>query len=297
MTSRSRTSLFKQYRDSFLSSRNSRLFTNSGYNTSEHTGLIESSDHIIELSVLPPKWADIVEEVNEDIDHIKNLVTTLESFHRKHVLPGFDDRTEEEEEIKRRTTEITQLFQQCQRKIRQIADQSQSILSSQELVISKNIQTSLATKVQDLSASFRKQQSIYMKKLKGRETRSLGLFSIDNEDSVEYGGFTETQLEVVESSDVIIAQREREINEIAKSINTLAEIFKDLQTLVIDHGTMLDRIDFNIEQMVFNVKSAVNELDKGGNYQKKSRNRKIILLLLLIIFGLIIVLVFKPRRH
>ena len=68
----------------------------------------------------------------------------------------------------------------------------------------------------------------------------------------------------------MITQREREINEIAKSIHTIAEIFKDLQTLVIDQGTLLDRIDYNVEQMNVNVKSAVRELDKVKKNRQKS---------------------------
>ncbi|CAG8523976.1 14374_t:CDS:10, partial [Acaulospora morrowiae] len=231
--------------------------------TSEHVGLIESSDHqIIELAVLPPKWVDIVDEVDEKIDKIKSLISTLESLHKKHVLPGFDDRTEEEKEIERLTKEITELFQQCQQKIRWIGDHGQTTALNQELVLSRNVQTSLATKVQELSTSFRKQQSAYMKRLKARETKIPGLFSIDSVDDDPKGGFTTNQLVMVESSEALVAQREREINEIAKSINTLAEIFKDLQTLVIDQGTLLDRIDYNVEQMVTNVKAAVKELDK-----------------------------------
>jgi syntaxin 16 len=45
-------------------------------------------------------------------------------------------------------------------------------------------------------------------------------------------------------------------------MHTIAEIFRELQTLVIDQGTLLDRIDYNVEQMSVNVKSAVRELDK-----------------------------------
>lgn len=62
------------------------------------------------------------------------------------------------------------------------------------------------------------------------------------------------------SNDAAIAQREREINEIAKGIIELADIFKDLQMMIIDQGTMLDRIDYNIENMVVNVKEAEKEL-------------------------------------
>jgi syntaxin 16 len=36
-------------------------------------------------------------------------------------------------------------------------------------------------------------------------------------------------------------------------MNELAVIFKELSTLVIEQGTILDRIDFNIEQAHVNV--------------------------------------------
>ncbi|CAG8688383.1 33067_t:CDS:2, partial [Racocetra persica] len=134
----------------------------------------------------------------------------------------------------------------------------------QEQAMSKNIQISLATKLQELSSSFRKQQSAYMKRLKGVKVRSAGLFSIESKDldEEEDFGFSNDQLTLVESSEAMISQREHEINEIAKSIQTIAEIFNELQALVIDQGTLLDRIDYNVEQMVVNVKGATRELDR-----------------------------------
>ncbi len=62
------------------------------------------------------------------------------------------------------------------------------------------------------------------------------------------------------SNDTAITRREREINDIAKGIIELADIFKDLQTMVIDQGTMLDRIDYNVERMTVDVKAADKEL-------------------------------------
>ena len=62
------------------------------------------------------------------------------------------------------------------------------------------------------------------------------------------------------SNDSVIIQREREINDIAKGIIQLADIFKDLSTMVIDQGTMLDRIDYNVERMTVDVKAAEKEL-------------------------------------
>lgn len=68
------------------------------------------------------------------------------------------------------------------------------------------------------------------------------------------------QLAVSGANDIAIAQREREINDIAKGIIELSDIFRELQTMIIDQGTMLDRIDYNVERMATDVKQADTEL-------------------------------------
>lgn len=55
--------------------------------------------------------------------------------------------------------------------------------------------------------------------------------------------------------------RDRELAEIAKSIASLAELFKDLSVLVIDQGTLLDSVEYNIEQTAVQVEEAVKELN------------------------------------
>ena len=105
-----------------------------------------------------------------------------------------------------------------------------------------------------------------------------------------------THQKLLRSNDALIAQREREIEDIAQGIIELADLFRDLQSMVIDQGTMLDRIDYNVERMAVDVRAADKELVQAAGYQRKNTKRRLILLLLLLIAGAIILLVVKPKR-
>ncbi|KAF9936073.1 hypothetical protein BGZ65_002767 [Modicella reniformis] len=314
MATRSRTLLFLQFRNSYAGLHATTLRQQynqqqqhqssllSAADDNERAGLMDSAETTIELMMLPPKWVDVVDEVNEELDRIKTNIQKLDGLHKKHLLPGFDDRIQEERDIEHLTDEITQQFHACQRRIKQIHSESRYSSSNQEQIMSRNVQMSLAQKVQDVSTVFRQKQNTYMQRIRGVELRNKDIFSgvqpinssiSDSEES----GFTSAQQTFSDQSHATVTQREQEINHISRSIFQLADIFKDLQSMVIDQGTLLDRIDFNVEQTAVHLQDAVHELDEGEKYQKKARNRKIILLLVLLIVGLFIILIFKPRRH
>ena len=73
-----------------------------------------------------------------------------------------------------------------------------------------------------------------------------------------------------EFEETLIGKRDVEITNIAKSIEELASIFKELNVLVRDQGTILDRIDYNMDCAVENVKSGVGQLDKADEHQKSA---------------------------
>ena len=82
----------------------------------------------------------------------------------------------------------------------------------------------------------------------------------ETDKSFSQSTLQQTTQKHLQSNDATILQREREINDIAKGIIELADIFKELQSMIIDQGTMLDRIDYNVERMNVNVKAAEKEL-------------------------------------
>ncbi|KAI9595421.1 t-SNARE [Syncephalis fuscata] len=283
MTTRSRTLLFLQYRSSYTRSHLSRppagvtdFAERAGLiqNAAEVDGQLESGSTVIEMSVLPPQWVDTMEEIDEDISKLRQSIKNLDELHQKQLLPGLDDNIRFERDIERQQADITSQFRQCQHKIKQIgrrggASNASGLPANEEERLGKNVQAALATRLQELSSMFRRKQSNFLQKLKQREARTKGLlfessFSSNQQDDSEegIGAFTKEQLALVEDNDTVVTQRDREIQEITRSISELADIFQDLQTMVIDQGTLLDRIDYNIEQVHTSTRGAAEELTK-----------------------------------
>ena len=104
------------------------------------------------------------------------------------------------------------------------------------------------------------------------------------------------QLEMLRNYEKDVNQRDQEIAAIAKSIEELATIFKELSVLVIDQGTILDRIDYNMEIVVDKVEQGVVELEKAVKYQKSSRPLWCIVVLLIANAVMILLLYFKFKK-
>lgn len=155
----------------------SDAYPSSGFAPEDRRGLLsagafdDDGDAVIEMDLLPPRWADISDEVGELLATIATKGLSLDKLHQKHVLPGFNDeeaKKAEETQIERLTQDITRGFHDCHRciqRVEQIVRESKQAgtLSNAEETMAKNIQISLATKVQDASAAFRKKQSAYLK--------------------------------------------------------------------------------------------------------------------------------------
>ena len=133
----------------------------------------DDGDAVIEMDLLPPRWIDVQDEVTELLAEIALRSAKLDKLHQKHILPGFDDedvKRQEEATIERITEEITKGFHGCQRAIQRVDvmvrdAKQQGGVSKGDETMARNIQISLASRVQDVSAGFRKKQSTYLKSM------------------------------------------------------------------------------------------------------------------------------------
>ena len=259
--------------------------------------------HFQAQHTLPPYWVDKVDEVNANLEHIVNKTMQLEDVHRRRLLT-FDDNEQQrhEREIDILTKSITVKFQESEKILKRILATGSKPGNTDERV-RRNIQRSLATHLQELSGDFRRTQRNYLSKLqkKKKETEGEGFGGSNDDNGLGSEdidpGFSEYQQEMIRANVDDIDQRDAEIMEIAKSIEDLAIVFKELAVLVIDQGTILDRIDYNMEVAVDRVDEGVVQLERARKYQKASRPIKCIMCLVLIIVILIIMLILKHQGN
>ena len=82
---------------------------------------------------------------------------------------------------------------------------------------------------------------------------------------------TDVQLQRVDRSEAMSFERDQEVMKILESVNDLSNVMKDLSVLIIDQGSILDRIDYNCEQVAMTVDDGRKQLIKAETHQKNSR--------------------------
>lgn len=104
---------------------------------------------------------------------------------------------------------------------------------------------------------------------------------------------TQQQLLLFEEENTKMAEhREKEVIKIVKSIVDLNDIFKDISHMVKDQGTVLDRIDYNVEQTQARVTDGYKQLQRAEMYQRKNRKMHCIVILATVTLFLLILLIF-----
>ncbi|KAF7818166.1 Syntaxin-43 [Senna tora] len=248
---------------------------------------------------LPPAWVDDSEEIATNIQRARVKMSQLLKLHAKALMPSFGDGKEDQLQIETLTQEITALLRKSEMKLKRLSAASGSPEDSN---VRKNVQRSLATDLQNLSMDLRRKQSTYLKRLRQQKEGYDGVdlemnlngnkFSLQDD---EFGdvGFSEHQRTKLKKSEQFSEEREREIEQVTESVNELAQIMKDLSVLVIDQGTIVDRIDYNIQSVSTSVEEGFKQLEKAERTQKKGGMVMCATVLVIMCFIMLVLLVLK----
>jgi syntaxin 16 len=245
-------------------------------------------------------YVESYKKVNNILDELLTNFASLKSFQQERIKPKFID---EEIENKRIDKEIDKLIIKMMKKIKfcealtkmikNKKNESNTILEK----VKNNIKLFLVTRIQNFSNEFRKNQQQYLKYLKemgvvinSNNENNTSNDLLTNNDDDEKKNFLYTQEDDLHSQ---IKKRDEDISVLVKSINELSVIFKDLQNIVQEQGTILDRIDYNINISYENSQKGLQSIKKADEHHKDSCFRNAILLLFIIIFVETIMIIYK----
>ncbi|XP_047319875.1 syntaxin-43-like [Impatiens glandulifera] len=294
MATRNRTILFRKYRDALKSVRApSNSFSSSSSASAgpvielSNVPFIKQNRSYVPLSTddpaagssggaltvgLPPAWVDISEEVSANIQRARSKMSELAKAHAKALMPSFGDGKEDQRMIESLTHEITDLLRKSEKRLKRLSAAG----PSEDSNIRKNVQHALATDLQNLSTELRKKQSNYLKRLQQQKEGADGVDIEMNlngakreDDEFDDLGFNEHQMAKLRKNEAFNVEREKEIQQVVESVNELAQIMKDLSVLVIDQGTIVDRIDYNIQNVAASVDEGLKQLQKAERSQKQ----------------------------
>lgn len=247
-------------------------------------------------------WVDIVETVQSDVKTVNELCAQLADKQNARLRVTFESNEAElDRDIENVAARISQLLKKCEngvKRVATVANERGTSLPEKERLVRLNVMRALGADLQELSKKYKKSRKTFLGRVKGQEEVGKEFFSDDSKtgpslDEALDRGLSEEEIQQLTLMNENATVREREIINIATSINDLANLFNELSVLVVEQGTVLDRIDYNVEQTLHKVEEGVKELQVADDHSKKAYTMKLILCLLFVVIILTLVLIFK----
>lgn len=268
-----------------------------------------------QLEPFVPSFYDIAKQLDSRIESIKQSVSQLNSSYKRLIIIAKLEKRALEEKIQDTSYLVLKHFEQCYvlvKKFEHLETNQQKLgfdYSNNDMKILDNFKRIYAARIQEQSLIFRSLQSNYIKFLRDDEDETDTVLSSTQRDAkymdqepksidqdAEALHKIQTQSQQQELQDLLLmVQREHEISKLAMGILEILTIFKEMEALVVEQGTLLDRIDYNLQNTAQDLKLSDMELVKAKRHQKKSTKCKLILFLSLFVLLLFIIVVMKPH--
>uniref|UniRef100_A0A0K0DM01 t-SNARE coiled-coil homology domain-containing protein n=1 Tax=Angiostrongylus cantonensis TaxID=6313 RepID=A0A0K0DM01_ANGCA len=266
--------------------------------------LEEGGEHD-ENYIKQPLWIHTCDEVEFELGRVRSRVEELTNTQQKHISrPNFGDEAldAEEKQMEEMTEQITLMLSHCQRLINVISTQSSRCENNSERRLRENTVSALIFTLSQLTNEFRTRQSKYLKDIKNR-TSNVDSFLVTTGQSndLQWGElvdvtpsdeYTMDQIQQMLVNEQTVKEREKEVLVVNSSIRELNSLFKDLSSMVVDQGTILDRIDYNVEQASIRISHAVGSVKKAERYQQGDKKMHCIFCQTIAIVVIVLLIVF-----
>ncbi|KAL0211935.1 hypothetical protein RCL1_005561 [Eukaryota sp. TZLM3-RCL] len=273
------TTRFSQYRtDALRSQRSSSISFRNRDAMSQQ--LLSGGEEIVIKTDIAPSYIESQKEIDAEVAQLRNFLNTLQEEQNKHLTTAFGNDKKTRARIEALTVRVSSLFQHLERKIKAIGN-TPNDASNEVKTIRQNLQRSMAAKITELSTEFRKNQKKYL--------TTLQSFDTDFDPQSNDPGFSESQTAHALLFSELVAEHTQDVSKITDQLNSISIIFKDMAALVVEQGSLIDQIDYNLLQAENETSSAVRHLENAADRMKRKRLNYCIALQFVVIFVLIVV--------
>lgn len=272
---------------------NSKALISEDISNNRYTSKLISSNDKIELqNVSTPKYMQLYEECNNILKDFDIEFNKLKEEQQKRIVPNFNE-TESKlitQNIQMISSKMTQQLKKCKQLAKEL--KIQLSLSDLDENVKINMYQNLLNRLAETTRALQINEEMQLQKYQEFNGVEDSFFNLNNYDSIETN-----QTQNFKSIDTkkldVNKERNKEIDQIVKTVNELKEIFMDVSELVIAQGTILDRIDYNTYQTRHNIRRGNKEMEETHERLKSGCLRRINQILVLSIFIMAILIIFK----
>ena len=283
---RDRTSILMSYRGTKVMARSSR-------ETNDTTRLLSNSDFSEQGESPLEPFFHLAEEIKSELNQASISLDTLLKKQHECLRPTFSDTSDSINEINALTNSINSHLQTISQKINFITMPGNQYPDRAKVL--SNIRTALLDSYRDFSVRFKTSQQTFSASF-NRRSHSKGKKSKNKEDdtNLDFMSFNLGDPQLERRQQMLQEERNNEeIEQIARRAEEIKNMFLDLSNLIVEQGTIIDRIDFCVTESLNNAVEAHKEVEKAAQYQSKSRMWICALILSVFVIVLIIMALLK----
>ena len=198
----------------------------------------------------------------------------MRQHQQRRLVPKFDEDENKNlnKNINETLSDLNEGIEECEKLLKNFEEEITR--NNVEIRIKENMKQSLLTTFGNFTRKFKYNQELYIKKYK----------ELGDDDINKYKTEEKQKNYLLMDENKELKKRDSEINILLTNMSNLTQTFKDLQTLVMEQGSILDRIDYNIDVAADNTTKGKKNIEKASQYQNKNCFRNVIIVILLIIF-------------
>jgi len=266
-----------------------------------YMGSSDSNDDNIDIQQMNErKWLNIIAEIDKTLAKIPRAITDLEQAHTNRLKVSFDEEKDIENDqiINAKSDTVMSLFKTADQQIKSLAH-----ISNRDDMIAQNCIKSKVMALKPFSERFKLIRQKYNESIK--TTHQSHIIDLSHTptassnfyDQNQYSEQTQEHQQAMQIDENLLHARTDQIQQLAQDISLLTDMFKDLDTMVETQGTVLDRIDYNIENANIHADKGVAELKQAVEYKKGCKTTACVIILLVIMIILASLLGVRENRR